>query len=182
MKDQFLETKDGRTESEYRQEFMEVYNKYASQIYQFALSMTKNPEDAEEITSDVFVCIWQKREMIDHSYSLLAFLKKVTKDLTWNHLKKIARSREQQLDFAGYLNTVENSSTDELIFREYQEIMKTALEQLTPQQRQVFSLRYITGKNLNQIAEEMQISKNTVKVHLAKSKRMILHALPFNTI
>lgn len=144
--------------------------------------MTKNQQDAEEITSDVFVRFWQKRNSFDHSYSLLPLLKKVTKDLTWNHLKKVARTKEQRSFIAGYFNTIVENSSNDLIYREYQEIMKTAMDKLTPQQRQVFSLRYITGKSLNQIAEEMQISKNTVKVHLAKSKRLILHALPFNTI
>ena len=37
----------------------------------------------------------------------------------------------------------------------------------------MFTLKYLNGKDLSQIAQELGISKNTVKVHLAKSKRFV---------
>lgn len=160
-------------------EFTKIYRCYAGKVYHFALSMTKSPEDAEEITSDVFVRIWQKMEIVNPDLPLLPLLIKITRDLTWNHLKKISRAKAQKAFIENYLDSVVESSADELIFNEYQEIVSKALNNLTPQQRKVFSLRYITGKSLNQISEELQISKNTVKVHLVNSKRLILLALPF---
>ena len=162
--------------------FIKIYQRYVSKVYHFALSLTKSPEDAEEITSDVFVKIWQKMEILDADISPLPLLIKITRDLTWNHLKRISRAKSHRAFIETYLETVVESSADQLIFNEYQEIVTRALNDLTPQQRKVFSLRYFTGKDLNQISEELQISKNTVKVHLANSKKLILHALPFTTI
>ncbi|MCB0689232.1 MAG: sigma-70 family RNA polymerase sigma factor, partial [Saprospiraceae bacterium] len=136
-------------------DFMKVYHQYAPRVYYYAYSMTKNREDAEEITSDVFVQIWQKRDLIDTQVSLFPLLKKITRDLTWNHLKKISRMRDHHSFIQSYLNHKINNSEDDLIFKEYEEIMNKALDKLTPQQRKVFSLRYFTGKDLNQISEEL---------------------------
>lgn len=162
--------------------FVKIYNLYSSNVYHFCLSLTKSPEDAEEITSDVFVRIWQKKEIIETSICLQPLLMKITRDLSWNYLKKIARKKEQQIFIENYLNTVVEQTDDAVIYSEYEAIIHQVLNKLSPQQRRIFSLRYITGKDLNQISEELQISKNTVKVHLAKSKRMILHYLPVNAL
>jgi RNA polymerase sigma-70 factor (ECF subfamily) len=144
--------------------------------------MTKCPQDAEEITSDVFVRIWQKKAIIDTSVCLQPLLMKITKDLTWNYLKKLARKKEQHIFIENYLNTVPEVVEDEVVLSEFEAMIHQALKKLTPQQRKIFSLRYFTGKDLNQISEELQISKNTVKVHLAKSKRMILQYLPMSSV
>ncbi|MBK8505627.1 MAG: sigma-70 family RNA polymerase sigma factor [Saprospiraceae bacterium] len=162
--------------------FVKIYNRYSSHVYHFCLSLTKCPQDAEEITSDVFVRIWQKKAIIDTSVCLQPLLIKVTRDLTWNYLKKMARKKEQHVFIENYLNTVVEVTDDAVIFSEYEAMIQQALKNLTPQQRKIFSLRYFTGKDLNQISEELQISKNTVKVHLAKSKRMILHYLSNNAV
>jgi RNA polymerase sigma-70 factor (ECF subfamily) len=160
--------------------FLKIYNRYSAQVYHFCLSLTKCPQDAEEITSDVFVRIWQKKAIIDTSVCLQPLLMKITRDLTWNYLKKIARRKEQHVFLENYLNSAVEVADDAVLFSEYEAIIHQVLTKLTPQQRKIFSLRYITGKDLNQISEELQISKNTVKVHLAQSKRMLLHYLPVN--
>lgn len=162
--------------------FVKIYNHYSSNVYHFCLSMTKCPQDAEEITSDVFVKIWQKKAIIDPSICLQPLLMKITKDLTWNYLKKIARKKEQYVFIENYLATVVEVADEAVLLGEYEAMIHQALKKLTPQQRKIFSLRYFTGKDLNQISEELQISKNTVKVHLAKSKRMILHYLPVSSV
>lgn len=182
MKNQVPNSDCGSHSLNDRAGFIRIYHQYAPKVFFFAYSMTKSREDAEEITSDVFVRIWQKKEIVDPSLPLLPLLKKITRDLTWNYLKRVARLKDQNFFIERYLNATAEDTADQLIFKEYQEIMNQALNKLTPQQRQVFSLRYITGKDLNQISEELQISKNTVKVHLAKSKRLILLSLPFNAV
>lgn len=161
--------------------FRWVYDQFSARVYHFCLSFTKCPEDAEEITSDVFLRIWDKRSIIDPSVSLYPLLLKITRDLTWNYLRRKSRSGEQKVFLENYRNVVVQSSSDDLIYHEYREMMERALQKLTPQQQKIFTLRYLTGKDLSQISEELKISKNTVKVHLAKSRRLIMHYLPFLT-
>ncbi len=62
-------------------------------------------------------------------------------------------------------------------FWEQQELLENAMKRLSPRQEKVFVLRYFHGMNLQEIAHELCISKNTVKVHLAKSKKLVTDSL-----
>ncbi len=85
---------------------------------------------------------------------------------------------------AQYLENYQEVTEDiasEMVYQEYLRTIDQAVRELPDQQEKVFTLRYMKGKDLNQISNELEISKNTVKVHLAKSKRTILSYLSLKT-
>ncbi len=160
------------------QSFKWLYRKYCKQVYHFCYGLVKSVQDAEEITSDVFVKLWEKRSYINPDLPILPFLFKISKDLTWNHLKKTSRSKRLKEAFIhNYLRSITTNGENEIIFKEYLEVINRAIHKLTPQQKKIFALRYFSNKDLGQIATELEISKNTVKVHLAKSKRSVMDFL-----
>ena len=155
--------------------FKWLYRFHYEKVYHFCLALCHSPPDAEEITSDVFVKVWEKRKAIDSSLSLKFLLFKITRDLSWNYLKRTARNERLSKEFLrNYQRALTVDGEVEVLFGEYLNILNEAVNKLTPQQQKVFTLRYITGRELNQIASELSISKNTVKVHLASSKRAVL--------
>lgn len=158
--------------------FSWLYDKYFAQIYNFCYSLVRIPQDAEDLTSEVFLTIWKKRTMIRPEVELKPLLFKISRDLTWNHLRRVARDKEHRGRYlTHYALRSYLQGEDVILFREYQNTLKTAISKLTPQQQKVFQLRFFQGWDLNQIAAELQISKNTVKVHLAKSKRFVMSCL-----
>ncbi len=155
-----------------------LYRHYFENVYYYCLSFTKSPADAEEIASDVFVKIWEKRSLIDPTVSLKPLLLKITRDLSWNFLKQKARKKGLREAFLQQASRPSFHDAEiEIMVREYYTILEEAITKLTPQQGKIFSLRFLKGKDLSQIAQELKISKNTVKVHLAKSRRAVLDYL-----
>lgn len=163
--------------------FQWLYSRYYKKVYYFCLSLSKSPLDAEEITADVFVTIWKRRATIEASGSLGPLLFKITRDLSWNYLKRIASKKRLQERFLQHYTTSgsQNGESD-IIFREYLNIMDQVLHRLSPQQQKIFRLRYLKGKDLSQIASELNISKNTVRVHLTRSKRLVLDYLKLDSV
>ena len=158
--------------------FRWCYEEYFSTVYHFCLTLTGSEVETEELVSDVFVRIWQKREILNPAYPLKSLLFKISKDLAWNQLRKRASIQEKEANYLKtYSHPVSASGEDEFLFNEYENILQRAIANLSPQQERIFRLRYLQGHNLAQIAEQLNISKNTVKVHLAKSKNYVLHAL-----
>jgi len=158
--------------------FQWLYNLYFGQVYNYCQSFLNDHQEAEEVTAEVFVVLWKKRASIYTHHSLRPLLFKITRDLVWNRLKQIASHRERKLKYLAshsFRRSVHGSEV--IIYREQEEVLRTALKQLPPQQEKVFTLRFLKGRDLNQIAEELEISKNTVKVHLAKSKRFVVNCL-----
>ena len=106
---------DGKMDS-----FRWIYQHHHKDVYNFCLSFTKSTPDAEEITSDAFLQIWKKRACLDCTVSLRPLLFKITRDLTWNHLKKMSRVKERQIQFLrNYVGVTSQDAAGELIYQEY---------------------------------------------------------------
>ena len=52
----------------------ELFERYAPKIYHFSLSYLKNEADAEELVQDVFLKVWEKREILDASQNVKAYI------------------------------------------------------------------------------------------------------------
>ena len=66
----------------------EVVEVFYQALYSFILGMTRHPETAEELTQDVFVNFWAKREKIVINTSLKAYLYRAARNHTLNYLKR----------------------------------------------------------------------------------------------
>ncbi len=174
LQDHLIAFKEGNLLS-----FRYVYQRYYHQVFYFCLSFTKSRLDAEELASDVFVQIWKRRAIIDPNVPLKPLLFKISRDVTWKFLRKVSSRRDRRDAYLRhYARQHTTDGEGEVIFQEYLTRLDKAMTHLTPQQRKVFTLRYLKGRDLTQIANELQISKNTVKVHLANGKRSVLNYLP----
>src|ERR1700677_4563018 len=72
--------------------FRLVYISYYRRLFQFALSIVKTRESAEEIVEDVFVRIWQQRDKITVIQHLRVYLYTATKNSSLNYLSRQAKA------------------------------------------------------------------------------------------
>jgi len=156
-----------------RESFRFLYDRYFDRVYRFCLSLIVRPEDAEEVTTDVFVTIWRRRKNLHEDCSIKPLLFKISRDLAWNHLRKIANQRSRRTEFVAGALGKNRTSRSQYYDDEMQQTLEQAIGDLPPQQEKIFRMRFLEGLDLNQIADELAISKNTVKVHLAKSKNSV---------
>ena len=163
--------------------FKWLYDKYHSKLYYFILKLVRNTETAEEITSEVFLRLWQKREAIDPAGSISGLLFKIARDCSMGHLRKIARKSDlREAYIQQYTKNISaNTSEDDLFFKEYMALAENAINQLPPKGKQVFIMRYKEHLDLHQIAAKLDISPNTVKVHLNRSSRAVKEYLRLNS-
>jgi RNA polymerase sigma-70 factor (ECF subfamily) len=157
-----------------KQSFVYLHEKYQSKVYFYCLKFVGNREVAEEITSDVFVKVWQKREEIQTDLNFSGLLLKITRDFALSYLRRVARNADQRKAFIDHYFQCLNSPVEEQIYlKEGMAIADRAIENLPPKCRQVFRLRYLDGLSLKQIAEELHISTNTVQNHLQKGTHIV---------
>lgn len=154
--------------------FVYLHRQYQSRVYHFTYKFVRNREVSEEITSDVFVKLWEKRSEVRTDIAPDRLLFKIAKDFCLSHLRRIARHADLRKHFVEtYLAQITNPVEEEIYLKEGMKIADQAIEQLPPKCRQVFRLRYLDGLSLNQIAEELHISTNTVQNHLQKGTRLV---------
>ncbi|SHL69761.1 RNA polymerase sigma-70 factor, ECF subfamily [Chitinophaga jiangningensis] len=147
-------------------------------LYGFILNMVKSREVAEEIVMDVFMRIWQQRELLQWVNNIDGFLFKVAYNKTVDFLRAAARSPELEQALWEELQPVSDVYADtRLLLRDYEARLREAMDQLPAKRRQVYILSREHGYSHDQIAEMLHISKNTVNNHIVTSQQFIRNYL-----
>nr|WP_121270782.1 RNA polymerase sigma-70 factor [Pedobacter schmidteae] len=153
--------------------FAQIYNQYRSKMYTYACNLCKSPETAEEIVQEVFIRLWQKKEQINIDLNFNAYIKKITLNHVLNHLKKVAREKSLQEEVLGYIEAIRNATEDNLLEKELVKTYNEAIALLPPQKKIIYQLSRDEDLTHDQIAERLNISKNTVKNHMVEATKFI---------
>lgn len=161
--------------------FKKLYDLHADAIYGVAFAYVKSAEFSEEIVQDVFVTIWLNRSrigMIDNfsDYVFIIARNKIISQLR----KKISEKKYlEQLKFFFRENTI--TPEQELIFKEANELIENTIALLPAQQRLVYNLCRQKGLKLEEVATQLDLSRNTVRNHLGKAMQFLKASLKNNS-
>jgi RNA polymerase sigma-70 factor (family 1) len=159
--------------------FRQVYGSFYKRLFQFALAIVKTRETAEEIVEDVFVRIWRQKTSVPSIRNLRVYLYMATKNTALNYLSKKARESITEpfdhihIEMSGSGITPEDILITAEMYRKLQE----AVEALPPRCKMVFKLVREDGLRYKEIAEILNISVNTIDVHMAIAVKRIAAAL-----
>ncbi len=149
--------------------FREIFDHYSSRLYNYTFRITDDEELSEEIVMDAFLKVWCNRQSIDEIIHFDSYLYTLVRNRAFNAIKR--RAHEAVIISKLSLNNSEYQDITEetVIYNEYQHILSQAVNQLPPQQRIVFSMSRDEGMKYEEIANHLNLSKNTVKAHLKKA-------------
>jgi len=156
-------------------DFGKLYDMYADHLYGFAYKLSRSSVVAEEIVQDTFLTVWQRRELIDPSYSFKAFLFTVAKNRILNLFRSSIRKFEFE-DFVVHANSIDlsaNATDEKISYDEFIEIVKVAKEVLPARQLEIFELSKEQDLSNREIAERLNISEQTVKNQLSSALKTL---------
>lgn len=149
--------------------FRKIYNHYNSRLYNYAFRISDDEELSEEIVMDAFLKVWCNRQNLMEVNHFDSYLYTLVRNRAFNAIKRRAHEAviisKLSLTNSEYQDTTEET----VIYNEYQHILSQAVDQLPPQQRIVFSMSRDEGMKYEEIANQLNLSKNTVKAHLKKA-------------
>lgn len=164
MEDQYLweNIKEGS-----KTDFKKLHDRYFNQLCLYAFKSGKKPEIIEELVSDCFIKLWENRKTIDIKISVKHYIFLMLKNsiIDFQRKKKLIT---QSLDDI-------NEPESEYVFDEQKEyaVLYSALDKLPEQRRKILELAVFDSLSYNQIAEKLQISRNTVKTQISRAYRFI---------
>ena len=149
--------------------YQELFERYAPRIYKFSLSYLKNKTDSEELVQEVFLKIWEKREMLDHSKNIKSFIFKIAVNTSYDFIRR--KNIENAFgDFTKANFKVESDNTwQSVIFEDMKQTLQKLIVPLPEQQQKVFKLSKLDGLTNDEIAANLNISKRTVENHLYRA-------------
>jgi RNA polymerase sigma-70 factor (ECF subfamily) len=150
--------------------FEELHKRYYIFLCLIAEHIVRNPSDAQEIVSDVFVKIWNIREKIDITTSIKAYLVRAVHNTSVNYLEryKISNKLTDSLSNSDYKLLAWDSDypLGQLYEKEIMNILDHGISTLPDACREIFILSRNEDMKYRDIADKLGISVNTVKTQM----------------
>lgn len=154
-----------------------VFKSWYEPLCAYACSLLHDMDEAEEVVQRMFCMLWDKRTEIDVQLSLKSYLYKSVHNHCLNRIKHSAIRAKYKSEFLHVNEEAQDSTNSRVEHRELQKELRRAVEQLPAQCRKVFELSRIEQLSYQEIAEQLQISRNTVENHMGKALRLLRESL-----
>lgn len=158
-----------------RSSFQELVGLFQEDIYRLAYYKTFSQMDAEDLTQDVFELAYRKLSTLKEPQSFRAWLYSIAVNRCNDFLRKRkylgllynrSLEEEEMTDRGKYTNS---SQADRIDRKTFWKKVKTMLSRLSAMEREVFTLRFMDHRNINEIAAILNKNESTIKTHLYRS-------------
>ena len=159
-----------------------VFKKYYSKLVVFVCRHVGNQDIAKDIVQDIFFKLFENSHSLPDDFNLKSWLYKVARNAAVDHLRHL-----QVVDHHKFLMAeamLISEEMDEDIDEEVYSKVNNAIESLPEQCRLIIKLNVIEGKKYLEIAEELDISINTIRTQVSRGYKKLREMLSseFNTL
>ena len=153
--------------------FEQVFNTYYQQLCNYACSMLKDIDEAEEVVQNTFFNIWNKREALEVTISFKSYVYRAVHN---DCLNKIKHGKVRAVYAADYKSSMSGGFADGATVLDAKELGKqinAAIASLPEQCGNVFRLSRFENLKYSEIADQLDISIKTVENHMGKALKLL---------
>ncbi|MCG7567327.1 sigma-70 family RNA polymerase sigma factor [Pseudoalteromonas sp. CnMc7-15] len=151
-----------------QQAFAQLYQQHIKRVYALCLRLAADTTQAEDVSQEVFVQLWQKIHSFDGKAQFSTWLHRVTSNIAISHLRKqknwlqrVVSSEEQGMEHEQVAQCHELNGLDKLIVR------------LPERARQVFVLHAVEGYRHEEIAKIMNMAVGSSKSQYHRARGLL---------
>lgn len=148
-------------------------------LFRLAYSIVRDRADAEDILQDVLMKLWSRRDEWIHISNLEAYCFRITKNAALDRLASLTVRKTGAIDpeKENRFFIEEHSPHNEMVRKEQRKVIEKSIDELSENQRLVFTLREIEGMSYREIAEVLSISEDLVKISLHRARQKMKEML-----
>lgn len=161
------------------QSFEELIYQYEKKVYNVALRVFKNPEDAKDISQDVFIKIYKNLDKFDNKSSFSTWIYRITTNTCIDELRKrkgketVSINNDIEDDEGRFKREfADNEPTPEekVISKEGESEIIKSMNTLSDEHRTIIVMRDIEGLSYTEISEIIGVSIGTVKSRISRAR------------
>lgn len=157
-----------------QQAFASLFRLLYPRLLSFALQYVHVKETAEEITNDVFIQLWNRKEYLEQVNNISTYLFVSVKNHSLNYLKKYSHIHVSVENNEGVTSLVNRDDPEQqLEWKEMSFQLSQAIDNLPDQCRTVFKLIKEDGFRYKEVAEILGISPRTVETQLFRAMKKL---------
>ncbi|ACU63972.1 RNA polymerase, sigma-24 subunit, ECF subfamily [Chitinophaga pinensis DSM 2588] len=167
----------GRIATGDEQAYRQLFRQFYKPLCQFAASIVRSNEQAEEIASDVFMNIWKNRERLLQVSNLKVYLYVAARNTALNYLNQQQLQHFSIDELSVDLSVADNTPEQLMISGEMARKMADAVNNLPPRCKMIYKLIREDGLKYKEVASILEISVNTIDVQMAIACKKISESL-----
>ncbi len=168
-----------------RQAQAEIVYQHEKMVYNLALKLVGNPEDAENILQETFLKILESLHTFKGGSALSTWIYRIATNFALMHLRSKKRNfvsideypLDEKHDFRNFFKVSEVDPLKDLLNSELNENLQAAIDSLPPKFKTVFILKDIEGLSLKEISTMLKISLPAVKSNLHRARLFLRNQL-----
>jgi RNA polymerase sigma-70 factor (ECF subfamily) len=171
----------------------EIVRLHSRRIYNLCYRFTSSPDDAQDLTQDVFIKIYRTLGTYDvEKGAFTTWLTTLTRNLLVDHFRRTRQNRltdsidaglreeEDSLSLSDRLEDDAPNPDDRLASKETQKIVQQALARLSPDLREAVILRDLQDLDYKEIAQVLKVPEGTVKSRINRGRMELARLLSRN--
>ena len=148
-----------------------IYKETADFVYNVALRIVNNSEDAEEVTQEVFMTVYRKLKYFRFEASIKTWIYRITVNRAINLAKKRSRENMKVTEYEKEFHSGTEATQDK---EKHNGIIEALLKSLDPDQRACLVLRNMEGLSYKEISDTLKININTVRSRLRRARERLV--------
>jgi RNA polymerase sigma-70 factor (ECF subfamily) len=158
--------------------FTELVELYSERIFNLALRILKNPDDASDVLQETFTAVYEKIESFDGRSNFFTWLYRIATNFSLMKLRKDKRTiytdqdMEEQFDNPDKIQIHEwrDLPLKDMLNDEFRKNLENAIDQLPEIYRSVFILRDVEEMSIKETSTILGITESNVKIRLKRAR------------
>lgn len=155
--------------------FGKLYELFYSQLFDYVNKISKNSDDAFDITQEAFIKAAQEIDNLRVPITFRFWLFRIAKHLC---MKKFKKMTKEAVDCYENDDIAQDYSTADAIEKDIQlEKMSKVLATLTPEEQLLLLHKYANGKSIKEIMEETSLGSSAIKMKLMRARTKVMNGM-----
>jgi RNA polymerase sigma-70 factor (ECF subfamily) len=154
-----------------------IFNKFNRKLYFFTLGYVHSEAESEEIIQNVFVSLWENRDMLSDAFPIQNYLYKVTVNHIYNYFKHqlVRRRYVENMILEG--TDIDQETVQDILTNDLGEIVNKIIGELPLRQKVIYRLSRVEGLSHLEIAQRLGLSVRSVENQIYRALKYIREKL-----
>lgn len=157
--------------------FAVLYDRYASVVYNKCYGFSKNKEEAQDLTHDVFIKLFVKLRSFKGRSKFSTWLYSFTYNFCVNYVQRNTAKKQEKVTMVTDVikdEDLDDDIDDTALFELKSEKLAKALEIIDPSEKMILLMKYQDEMPIKEISELLEIGQSAVKMRLKRAKEKVV--------
>lgn len=153
--------------------FDELYNRYWEVLFDIACKKLHDKDDAKDIVHDLFLQLWNNRTSLNVYKSFSGFLFISLKNKIIDKQRLVISRLKKNSEIGKTQSELHDTVTEQLYYNELNTFLNQQINLLPEKMREIYLLSREEGLSINQIADRLLLSPQTVKNQISNALKFL---------